>query len=270
MNTLNILFLGDVVGSPGRKALKAHLSALRERHDVHCVVANGENSAAGRGITAETAQEIFAAGADVITLGDHTFDQKGVEELLASNPRVLRPANYPAGTVGRGHTVFTTAEGKRVAVVNLQGRVFMRQLIDCPFQLSRELQQTYKLGETCDAIVVDIHCEATSEKCTMGYFWDGKASLVVGTHTHIPTADTHIMPLGTAYQTDAGMCGDYASSLGVTFQTVLPGFIGVTRTKFEAAGGEATLSGTLVKVQANGLAQAVTPIRIGGILSPSE
>jgi hypothetical protein len=267
--TLNILFLGDVFGAPGRKALKTHLSALREKHAVTCVVANGENSASGRGITAETAQEIFAAGVDIITLGDHTFDQKGVEELLASNPRVIRPANYPAGTVGRGHTLFTTAEGKRIAVINLQGRVFMKQLIDCPFQASKELQQTYKLGDNCDAILLDMHCEATSEKCTMGYFWDGKASLVVGTHTHIPTSDAHIMPLGTAYQTDAGMCGDYNSSLGVSFPTVLPSFLGVIRTKFEGATGEATLSGVLVKIKADGLSEAVTPIRVGGILTPT-
>lgn len=267
---MNILFLGDIVGAPGRAALKAHLAALRAEHNVDMVVANGENAAAGRGITAETAAEIFAAGADVITLGDHTFDQKGVEEFLANNQRTIRPANFPPGTVGRGHGLFSLQNGKRVAVINLQGRVFMKQLIDCPFRASTELQQTYKLGDNCDAIIVDMHAEATSEKCNMGYVWDGKASLVVGTHTHIPTADARIQPKGTAYLTDAGMCGDYNSSLGVTVQSALPSFTTAMRYKFEAANGEATLCGVLVKIAASGLAEAVTPIRVGGILSPSR
>jgi len=267
---MKILFLGDIVASPGRHALKKHLPRLREDLGLSMVVANGENAAAGRGITAETAADIFAAGVDVITLGDHTFDQKGVEDLLASNPRVIRPANFPGGTVGRGHTVFTTAEGKKVAVINLIGRVFMRPLVDCPFQLTKQLQKEYRLGGNVDAIVVDMHCEATSEKCTMGHVWDGKASLVVGTHTHIPTSDVRIQPLGTAYQTDAGMCGDYESSLGVTFESVLPGFVGVQRTRFQQAGGEATLSGVVVTIGKNGLAESAEPFRLGGALQPTH
>lgn len=267
---MNILFLGDVVGSPGRKALAAHLPGLRAKYNLECVVVNGENAAAGRGITAETAAEIFAAGADIITLGDHTFDQKGVEEFLASNQKVIRPANFPAGTVGRGHLLHTTASGKRIAVINLQGRVFMKQLIDCPFQAAKQLQQTYKLGETADAIIVDMHAEATSEKCNMGFVWDGLATLVVGTHTHIPTSDARVQAKGTAYMTDAGMCGDYASSLGVTCQSALPSFTTAMRYKFEAASGEGTLSGVLVEVAETGLATKATPIRIGGVLQPTE
>ena len=211
---MKILFLGDVVAGPGRAALMQHLPALRKHHGCDVVIVNGENAAAGKGITPETAQEILNAGADVITLGDHTFDQKGVEELLAGHPRIVRPANYPQGTIGRGHTVFTTADGQRVAVVNLIGRVFMRGSLDCPFQVSKTLMEMYRLGETCDALIVDMHAEATSEKVCMGHWWDGKASLVVGTHTHIPTNDARIQPKGTAYLTDAGMCGDYQSSLG--------------------------------------------------------
>lgn len=266
---MNILFLGDIVSSPGRTALATHLPGLREKFKLDCVIANGENSHHGRGISADTAQDIFKAGVDVITLGDHTFDQKGVEELLAANGRIIRPANYPQGTVGRGHTVFTTRDGLRVGVVNLQGRVFINQQIDCPFQKTKELMETLKLGDTVDALVIDMHAEATSEKCVMGHVWDGKASLVVGTHTHIPTSDTRILPGGTAYQSDAGMCGDYDSSLGMTYASVLPNFKTRGRHKFEPATGEASLSGVIVTVGANGLATAVHPLRVGGALVPT-
>lgn len=266
----HILFLGDIVSAPGRQALKKHLGALREKHNLTAIIANGENAAQnGKGLSAADAQEIFNAGVDVITLGDHTFDQKGFDDFLASNPRIIRPANYPSGTVGRGH-VNVTVGGKRIAVINLQGRVFMRQLIDCPFRMSTELQKDYKLTENCDAIIVDIHAEATSEKCNMAYTWDGKASLVVGTHTHIPTSDTHIQPGGTAFQCDAGMCGDYNSSLGVTNASAMPSFTSAHRYKFEQATGEATLSGVIVSVGENGLATAVKPLRIGGTLQPTE
>lgn len=265
-----MLFIGDVVASPGRAALKAHVKHLREQHQLDVVVVNAENAASGRGITTEVAQEIFATGVDVITLGDHTFDQKGVEDLLSSHPRVIRPANFPAGTVGRGHTTFTLSDGRRLGVINLQGRVFMnKNLVDCPFQLSKELQKQYVLAETCDALIVDVHAEATSEKAVLGHIWDGKASLVVGTHTHIPTADHRIMPGGTAFQSDAGMCGNYNSSLGVTFESCLPGFTTAGRTKFEQSTAEATLCGTIVQVGPTGLAQTITPIRIGGCLLPT-
>lgn len=264
---MKILFLGDIVSNPGKAALKARLAGLKEKHGLDFVIANGENAASnGKGLTGADAQEIFSAGVDVITLGDHTFDQKGFDEVLANAPRMLRPANYPPGTVGRGHGVYAAANGKKVAVVNLQGRVFMKQLIDCPFRASTDLQKHYVLGENCDALVVDIHAEATSEKCNMAYVWDGKASLVVGTHTHIPTSDTHIQPQGTAFQCDAGMCGDYNSSLGVTVPSALPSFTTAMRYKFEQAMGEATLSGVIVTVGANGLATAVEALRVGGAL----
>ncbi len=270
----HILFLGDIVSTPGRTALKTHLPTLREKHGLTAVIANGENAANnGKGLTGQDAQEIFNAGVDLITLGDHTFDQKGFDDYLAQNtmqnPRIIRPANYPTGTVGRGHTIIERG-GKRIAVINLQGRVFMRQLIDCPFRLSTELQKDYKLTENCDAIIVDIHAEATSEKCNMAYWWDGKASLVVGTHTHIPTSDTHIQPGGTAFQCDAGMCGDYNSSLGVTHASAMPSFTSANRYKFEQATGEATLSGVIVTIGENGLATAVKPLRVGGALQPTE
>lgn len=266
---MKILFLGDIVGIPGRTALKTHLPRLREQLGLTAVIANGENAANNnKGLTGADAQEILNAGVDVITLGDHTFDQKGFEDFLASNPRTIRPANYPSGTPGRGHVLIERG-GKRIAVINLQGRVFMRQLIDCPFRASAEFQKEYRLGDNVDAIIVDIHAEATSEKCNMAYVWDSKATLVVGTHTHIPTSDTRIQPLGTAFQCDAGMCGDYNSSLGVQTASALPSFTTATRYKFEAATGEATLSGVLVTVGENGLATAVQPLRHGGALQPT-
>ncbi len=237
-----------------------HVPGLRRQYDLDCVIANGENAAAGKGITAETAQDLFNAGVDVITLGDHTFDQKGVEDLIAAHPRIIRPANYPAGTIGRGHTTFTTPHGQRVAVLNLMGRVFMRGSLDCPFQASKVLMETYRLGETCDALIVDIHAEATSEKACIGHFWDGKASLVVGTHTHIPTRDTRVQPGGTAFQTDAGMCGDYTSSLGMSYASVLPNFLAAGRLKFTPADGEASLCGVLIETGGNGLATKVEAI----------
>lgn len=262
---MKLLFLGDIVSTPGRAALLKHLPGLREKHNLHAVVANGENSAGFKGITVESANDIFRAGVDVITLGDHTFDQKGTEELLAANPKIIRPANYPAGTVGRG-SVVATIGGKRIGVINLQGRVFINQQTDCPFQKSRELMKEYILGETVDALVVDVHAEATSEKVCLGHLWDGKASLVVGTHTHIPTSDTRVLPGGTGYQSDAGMCGDYNSSLGIQFASVMPVFEKRGRFKFEPATGEATLSGVIVTLDEKGLAISAQPLRVGGAL----
>lgn len=264
---MNILFLGDIVCHPGRDALKKHLPTLREKYGLDAVIANGENAASnGRGLTQGDAQEILNAGVDIITLGDHAFDQKGTEDWLGTNPKIIRPANYPPGTVGRGAITFTTRSGKRITVVNLLGRVFIKTLLDCPFQTSKRLWEDHILGQTCDALIVDFHAEATSEKTVMGHFWDGKASLVVGTHTHAPTNDCYIRPGGTAYQSDAGMCGDYNSSIGITYASALPLFTTGRPTKFEQAKGEATLCGTLLKVDATGRATSVQPVRVGGIL----
>lgn len=266
-NPMNILFIGDIVAAPGRAAVAKHIPLLREKYQLDCVIANGENAHHGKGISSETAGDIFAAGVDVITLGDHTFDQKGVEAFLAGNPKVIRPANFPAGSAGRGHTVFTTATGKRVGVVNLQGRVFMRHTqVDCPFLKAKALLEELRVGDTVDALVVDFHCEATSEKCMMGHYLDGKATLVVGTHTHIPTDDARVLPSGTAYMTDAGMCGVYDSSLGMSYESVMPNFFTVGRHKFEPATGEATVRGIVVKVGANGLATGVEVVSVGGSL----
>jgi len=265
---MNILFIGDIVAAPGRAAVAKHIPALREKYKLDCVIANGENAHHGKGISAETAADIFAAGVDVITLGDHTFDQKGVETLLATHQKIIRPANYPAGTVGRGHTVFTTQGGKKIAVVNLQGRVFMRHnQVDCPFLKAKTLVEELRLGETVDAVIVDLHAEATSEKCMMGHYLDGKVTMVVGTHTHIPTDDARVLPGGTGYMTDAGMCGVYDSSLGMSYESVMPNFLTIGRNKFEPAVGEATVRGIVVRVKANGLAEGVEVVSVGGALN---
>ncbi|MBI1309370.1 MAG: metallophosphoesterase [Proteobacteria bacterium] len=268
---MKILFLGDVASTPGREALAKHLPTLKAQHSPAITIVNGENAAAnGRGLTAADAQAIFTAGADIITLGDHTFDQKGTEELLAANPRLIRPANYPAGTIGRGATTFTVQHGphagKKVTVINLMGRVFMRPLVDCPFRTADALLKEHVLGQTADAIFVDFHAEVTAEKTIFGHYLDGRVSAVVGTHTHCPTNDYHIRPGGSAYQTDAGMCGNYASSLGVTYESVLPTFLTGTPSRFEQSRGEATLCGTLITLGENGLATAIEPIKTGGIL----
>jgi metallophosphoesterase (TIGR00282 family) len=267
---MKILFLGDIAANPGRLAVKTRVPQLRQSMGLDAVVANAENAAHGHGITAEIAQELFACGVDVITLGDHAFDQRGSEDIISNHPRIVRPANYPTGTLGRGHTLVTLPNGQRLGVIQLQGRVFTKNQIDCPFQLSKTLQDQYILGKTCDALVLDLHAEATAEKYLLGHVWDGKASLVVGTHTHIPTADHHIMPGGTGFQCDAGMCGDYNSSLGMSFASVLPSMTRVGRYRFEPAGGPGTLCGVVVETGANGLATSIHPVRAGGILEQTR
>lgn len=263
--SLTLLFLGDVYGKPGRAVIKEHLSALRAQHEIHAVVCNAENAAGGFGITESTAQELYDAGVDIITLGNHTWDKPDTPELLQRERKMLRPYNYPPQTPGKGFRVYDIGD-KKIAVLNLMGRLFMENGLDCPFQASRALMQEYTLGSDYDALVVDIHAEATSEKMCLAHIWDGKASLVVGTHTHIPTADTRVLEGGTAYQTDAGMCGIYESSLGVAFADALHRFERKGKRHATPAKGEPTLSGVLVKVGANGLASAVKPLRIGGTL----
>jgi metallophosphoesterase (TIGR00282 family) len=268
---MNILFLGDIFGNAGRAALTKNLPQLIQKHDISCVIANGENShSSGRGITLEGANEIFAAGVGVITLGDHSFDQKGADELLALKDKIVRPANYPTGTAGRGFTTFNAANGKRIGVLNLQARVFMPQQIDCPFQHAKRFISEHEMLKDYDSLIVDFHGEATAEKVCLASVFDGNATLVVGTHTHIPTADTRILPAGTAYQTDAGMCGIYNSSIGLSFESVVPSYFTRGRRPFTPAEGEATLSGVLVTVNDKGLAQSVKPIRAGGSLTTTE
>ncbi|MGF3024708.1 TIGR00282 family metallophosphoesterase [Methylobacterium aquaticum] len=261
---MRLLFLGDVVGRPGRLAVSERLPALRERWRLDCVVINGENAAGGFGITESICDELINAGADAVTLGNHSFDQREAMVFIARQPRLVRPANYPSGTPGRGATVVETKHGARVLVVNVMGRIFLDPLDD-PFAAAERELSACPLRDAADAVIVDVHAEATSEKEAFGWFLDGRASLVVGTHTHVPTADHRILPGGTAYMSDVGMCGDYDSVLGMQKDEPVRRFLQKTPgSRLEAATGEGTLCGLAVETDdATGLARRVSPVRLG-------
>jgi metallophosphoesterase (TIGR00282 family) len=263
---LRLLFIGDVVGRAGRAAVTERLPGLRQRWALDFVVVNGENAAGGFGITEAICDEMLAAGADCITTGNHAFDQREALVFIERQPRLLRPVNYPAGTPGRGANLYEAARGQQVLVVNPMGRVFMDALDDPFAAMERELGAC-PLGVGCDAILVDMHAETTSEKMAMGHFVDGRASLVVGTHTHVPTADAQILSGGTAYQSDAGMTGDYDSVIGMEKEEPLRRFTRKTPgARYEPAAGEATLCGVAAEIGADGLARKIAPVRLGGRL----
>jgi len=266
---MNLLFIGDIVGKPGRDVVVSELPRLREKLKLDCVIANGENAAGGFGLTRAIAEEFFAAGIDVISTGNHWADQKEIYGLIEQEDRILRPVNYPKGTPGKGANLYTLPGGGSILVINVMGRVFMDPLDDPFAAVGRELEAC-PLGEVADAIVIDIHAEATSEKMAMGHFCDGRASLVVGTHTHAPTADAQIFPGGTAFQSDAGACADYDSVIGMDkaeplrrFTTKMPG------SRYAPATGPATLCAVFVTTGANGLATRIAPVRVGGRLAPA-
>ena len=268
---MRLLFLGDVVGRSGRKAVLEQLPDLRARSKFDFVVVNGENSAGGFGITEVICQELLDAGADVVTLGNHAFDQREALVFIDRQDRLLRPLNYPAGTPGRGSSVYRAANGADVLVINALGRVFMTEL-DCPFRAIDAEINACRLKHGADAVVIDFHAEATSEKQSLAYFVDGRASLVVGTHTHAPTADERILPGGTAYMSDVGMCGDYNSVLGMEIDEPVSRFLTrIPRARFEPASGVATICGVAVETDdATGLAKSVKALRLGGALTPTE
>ena len=264
---MRLLFLGDIMGRAARGAVMRQVPMLRTQYGLDFVVVNGENSAGGFGITPDIAEALFDAGVDVISTGNHVWDQQSISGYIADEPRLLRPVNFPAGTPGRGVGLYDVGD-KRVLVINVMGQLFMESL-DEPFAaIERELAAC-PLGDVADAIIVDVHAEATSEKMAMGHFCDGRASLVVGTHTHVPTADAQILPNGTAYQTDAGMCGDYDSVIGMEKDEPVNRFVTKLRgARFGPAQGTPTLCGVIVETDdATGKADAVHPIRIGGRLS---
>jgi len=267
---MRILFIGDIVGRSGRTIVLDRLPGLIADWKLDLVVINGENAAGGFGITEAIYNELIEAGADAITLGNHAWDQREALVFIERASRLVRPANMPPTTPGRGAALIETKNGKRALVINGIGRVFMTPFDDPFAMLARELDAC-PLGETADAIVVDFHCEATSEKQAVGFFCDGRASLVVGTHTHVPTADHQILAGGTAYMTDAGMTGDYDSIIGMLKEEPLRRFTtGIPSGRFEPAGGVATLSGVAVETDdATGLALKVAPVRIGGRLAPT-
>lgn len=266
---MNLLFIGDIVGKPGRDVVAAELPGLRARLKLDFVIANGENAAGGFGLTRAIADEFFGLGIDAITTGNHWADQKEIYGVIAQEDRILRPANYPHGTPGRGANLYSVPGGGNVLVINVMGRVFMDPLDDPFAAVERELSAC-PLGEAADAIVVDIHAEASSEKMAMGHFCDGRASLVVGTHTHTPTADAQIFPGGTAFQGDAGACADYDSVIGMDKAEPLRRFTTkMSGARYSPATGPATLCAVFVQTGANGLAARIAPVRTGGRLMPA-
>ncbi|MEP3276812.1 MAG: TIGR00282 family metallophosphoesterase [Stappiaceae bacterium] len=267
---MRLLFLGDLVGKSGRNVVIEQLPDLVDRHQLDFVVVNGENSAGGFGITEQICQSVLDAGADVITTGNHVWDQREALVFIERQSALLRPANYPDGAPGKGANVFTARNGAQVLVINVMGRIYMDAMDDPFAAVARELDAC-PLGEAVDAVVIDMHAEATSEKQALGHFVDGRASLVVGTHTHVPTADHQILPGGTAYMSDAGMCGDYDSVLGMEKDEPVRRFLSkIPSGRFTPATGEATISGVAVEIdEGTGLATAVEPLRLGGSLSPA-
>jgi metallophosphoesterase (TIGR00282 family) len=257
---VKILFIGDIIGKPGRQVISRELHRLVDHHRVDLVIANGENAAGGFGITEETAKELFASGIHLLTSGNHVWDKKEALEFIDREGRLLRPANYPAGTPGRGSRVLSTAGGVRVAVLNLEGRVFMNNL-DCPFRTAdRELAL---LRKETPVVLVDFHAEATSEKVSLGWYLDGRASAVIGTHTHVQTADERLLPGGTAYLSDAGMTGSFDSVIGMRKEEAVGKFLTLLPAKFEAAKGRLGLNGVVVQVdEASGKALAIERINL--------
>jgi len=268
---MRILFIGDIVGRSGRKIVLERLPGLIADWTLDCVIVNGENSAGGFGITETIYQELIDAGADAITLGNHAWDQREALVFIERAPRLIRPLNYPAGTPGRGVALIETRSGARVLVTNAMGRIFMDPLDDPFAAVERELAAC-ALKRDADAIVVDIHAEASSEKQAMGHFADGRASLVVGTHTHAPTADHQILPGGTAFITDVGMTGDYDSIIGMTKEEPITRFTRkISSNRFEPASGAATLCGVAVETDdATGLARRIGAVRLGGRLEEAR
>src|SRR5438128_2297425 len=242
---LRVLFLGDIVGAPGRNAVIARLSALKEQYAIDFVIVNGENAAGGRGITGKITIDLLRAGVSVITTGDHIWDQKEILSFIDTEPRLLRPVNYPEGAPGSGSIVLETAKGK-IGVLNVQARTFMQPILENPFRASEAA--VIKMREETRNIIVDVHGETTSERIAMGRFLDGKVSAVIGTHTHVQTADEQIFPGGTAFMCDAGMCGPVNSILGRAIDPILNRFISNLPASFPVAGGEVRLSGVLIKI----------------------
>jgi metallophosphoesterase (TIGR00282 family) len=265
---MRILFLGDIVGRAGRDAVVQALPGLRTRLKLDLVILNGENASHGFGLGPDMAQALFTAGADVITLGNHAWDRREIIPYLSAEKRVIRPINFPAGTPGAGSVILTLADGRRALIINAMGRLFMDSL-DCPFQATESLLSRHKLGATLHAAIVDFHAEATSEKQAFAHSFDGRLSLVVGTHTHTPTADHQILEKGTGYMTDAGMCGAYDSVIGMSkagaaerFWRKMPG------ERLQPAEGPVTISGVYLETDdETGLARRVEPLRQGGRLA---
>jgi 2',3'-cyclic-nucleotide 2'-phosphodiesterase len=263
---MKILFLGDIVGGDARRAICNNLLTIKMEHKIDFTIANCDNASGGFGINRNAHKELLDAGCDVLTGGDHIWDQREITTFINDSKRLLRPINFPKSCPGVGARIFEAA-GKKILVIHLLGQVFIKYHVNCPFEAALEVVNNNPLGKEIDAIFVDFHAEATSEKMAMGKFLDGKVTAVVGTHTHIPTSDNHIMKGGTAYQTDAGMCGNYDSVIGMDQTVPLQMFVHKRKfDKMEPAKGEVTICGTIVEVNEKGLAKSISTIKIGGIL----
>lgn len=255
---MRILMIGDIVGRLGRRAIKERLTQVVEDYSINFVIANGENAASGNGLTRSVAEELFASGIDVITMGNHVWDKKELLHFIDSEPRILRPANYPSGNPGKGFGIYEVPGFEKLAVINLSGRVFLNNL-DCPFHKAQEL--LHYINQQTVNVVVDFHAEATSEKYAMGFYLDGQVSAVCGTHTHVQTADARILPQGSAYITDIGMTGPYNSVLGIEPQTIIERFISHIPVKFELAQGPLLFNGAVIEInRINGLAKSIENI----------
>ncbi len=266
---MRILFIGDIFGRSGREALEKHLPRLKEDLKPDVIIVNGENAANGRGITSKICKEFYGWGVDVITTGNHIWDQREILSYINKDERLLRPVNYPKTAPGNGMIKYQLDDGQTILIINAMTRLFMDTLDD-PFAILHDIVSQEKLGQSVQAIFVDFHGETTSEKMSMGHYLDGKISALIGTHTHIPTADAHIMENGTAYMSDAGMTGDYDSVIGVRKDIAYHRFVHKTPhpEKMIPAKGEATLCGALIITDdQTGLAKTIEPIRLGGILS---
>ncbi|HOU35767.1 MAG TPA: TIGR00282 family metallophosphoesterase [Candidatus Omnitrophota bacterium] len=256
---MKILFIGDIVGKPGRDAVCSLVPAMRRELSLDFVIANAENSSGGSGITPQTAAELFNASVDVLTAGDHIWKRKEIFELIRSESKIVRPANFPAGAPGSGFGIYRSGSGARVGVINVLGRVFLEPL-DCPFRAVRAAAE--QIRKETNIIIVDIHAEATSEKIAMGWYLDGDVSAVIGTHTHVQTADERLLPKGTAYITDAGMAGPFDSVLGRRVEDVLERFLGCVPVRFEVAAGNVQMHGVIVDVDENtGCARSISRIQ---------
>lgn len=257
---MKVLFFGDVVGKPGRLALKHFIKQKLDDIHLDFIIANGENAAGGNGITPDIADELFAYGVDAITMGNHVWDKKEIMEFINGEQRIIRPANYPPGTPGQGYRVLTTKTKEKIGIINLSGRVFLSNL-DCPFRVGEQIVKEVKL--ITNNIIIDFHAEATSEKVAFGWFMDGKVSAICGTHTHVQTSDGRILPKGSAYITDIGMTGPKDSVLGVKTELVIQKFLTQMPVRFEiAAGGLLLVNGVFIDIDRNGKATQIEPLNI--------
>ncbi|MGL4209905.1 MAG: TIGR00282 family metallophosphoesterase [Candidatus Adiutrix sp.] len=258
-----LLFLGDIFGNPGRRIVRDFLPKLVGREEIDLVIANGENASGGFGLAPTEAQELFKYGIDVLTGGNHSFRFKAIEPMMEENPRLVRPANYPNPAPGRGWTLVKTPGGTKVGVGNIMGRVFMNISLDCPFSAADRMIDEMKKAEA-QIILIDFHAEATSEKRAMAHYLDGRIGALVGTHTHVPTADASLLPLGLAYMTDVGMCGPHQSIIGMTRESVMPRFLTGRPLRFEPAAKGPRLNGVIIDFNDAGQAKNICPLNIEG------